>query len=94
MPLVAANLVTQSRQHLVGEVSLAASDNATFHVVFILLQGRLKRSAPASDVGQLAEVLVVFGKTTFTLADRPDAFDELDRLDPLDHFEAELILDA
>src|SRR6478672_1032449 len=47
-----------------------------------------------SDVGQLAEVFVVLGEPAVTLADRPDSPDELDRLNPLDHLEAELILDT
>src|SRR5437764_538113 len=54
----------------------------------------LKKYPKESDVGQLAEVLVVLGEPAFTLADRPDSSDELDRLDPFDHLEAELILDT
>jgi len=36
---------------------------------------------------------MVLGITPFALMDRPDMLRELDRLDPFDHFEAELILD-
>ncbi len=44
-----------------------------------------------SDVGQLAKIFVVLGEAAFALADRPDILDELDRPNPLDHLEAELI---
>jgi hypothetical protein len=54
----------------------------------------LRPSQPKSDVGQLAKILVVLGKPTLTLADRLDVLDEFDRLEPLDHLEAELILDT
>src|ERR1035437_8971394 len=46
-----------------------------------------------SDTSLLAEVLVVLGVAAFALVDRPHTLDELDRLDPFDHLEAELILD-
>ena len=54
----------------------------------------LRPSQPESDVGQLAEVLVVLREAAFTLADRADVLNELDRLNPLYHLEAELILDT
>src|SRR5438067_7870026 len=50
-------------------------------------------AAPTSDVGQLAEVLVVFVVAPFALADGPQALNELNGLDPFHHFEAELVLD-
>src|SRR5512140_904300 len=57
------------------------------------LQDGHARPAPPSDIGQLAEVLVVLGIAAFALADQTDALNELDRRDPLDHLEAELIFD-
>src|SRR5712691_7403874 len=59
-----------------------------------LLQDRHARFTQASDVGQLAEVLMVLVVAAFPLVDRLDVLDKLDRLDPLDHLEAELILDT
>src|SRR5271157_302541 len=51
------------------------------------------RAGPESDVGQLTEVLMVLAVTSFSFAEGPVALDELDRPDPLDHLEAELVLD-
>lgn len=48
---------------------------------------------PPLNVGEFAEVLVVFFVTAFTLVDLSDVGHELDRSDPLDHFEPELALD-
>jgi hypothetical protein len=48
---------------------------------------------PPLNVGELAEVLVVFVVTAFTLIDLSDVSHELDRSDPLDHFKPELALD-
>lgn len=46
-----------------------------------------------SDIGKLAEIFVVLVISSFALADGPDGFYELYRLNPLDHLETELVLD-
>src|SRR5256885_12972050 len=58
-----------------------------------LLHACHTRSAPASEVGQLAEVLGALVVATFALVNRRDAFNERKCLDPFDHLEAELVLD-
>src|SRR5512135_3549336 len=53
-----------------------------------LLQNR--HAGPASDVGQLTEILVAIVVAALPLAERLVTLDELDRPDPLNHLEAEL----
>src|SRR5512135_192795 len=55
-----------------------------------LLQDR--HAGPASDVGQLTEILVVLVVAALPRAERLVILDELDRPDPLNHLEAELVL--
>ncbi len=52
------------------------------------------RQVQASNVGLLAEILVVLGVASFTLVNRFDVPDKLDRLNPFDHLKAELILNS
>src|SRR5581483_9758877 len=93
-----ASTLPESRRvrSIIGRLGCAIASSSERSMSSRLTRHPPQRAAPQThclDVGHLAEVLVILGVTTLALLDQVNVFNELDRLDPLDHLEAELVLD-